>query len=141
MGRDGEVILSLRTLRRLGAIPDEWPKIDERKSSEWDDDLYGDFEAEFEEEVNEVNAEPLTEHDKACNAMRDRLIQKHPKVFTDELNGNTMKIEPVSVKFKPDAKKPRVAYTAREPPVHWRPAAKKLIQLSLIHISEPTRRS
>ena len=39
-----------------------------------------------------------------------------------------MKMEPISVKFKPDAVKPKVAYTAQEPPVHWRTAAKKLIQ-------------
>ena len=57
-----------------------------------------------------------------------RIINLHPKVFADELNGNAMKMEPVSVKFKPDAVKPKVAYTAREPPVHWRPAAKKLIE-------------
>ena len=59
---------------------------------------------------------------------RQRIINRHPKVFVDELNGNTMKMDPVSVKFKPDAVKPKVAYTEREPLVHWRPAAKKLIQ-------------
>ena len=39
-----------------------------------------------------------------------------------------MKMEPVSVKFKPNAVKPKGAYIAREPPVHWLPAAKKLIE-------------
>ena len=42
-------------------------------------------------------------------------IKKHPKVFTDDLKGNTMKMELVKVKFKPDAVKPKVAYSAREP--------------------------
>ena len=60
--------------------------------------------------------------------MQQRIIKCHPTVFPDELNGNAMKMEPVSVKFKPDAVKPKVAYSAREPPVHWRPAAKKLIE-------------
>ena len=60
--------------------------------------------------------------------MRQRIIKCHPKVFADELNSIAMKMEPVSVKFKPDAVKPKVAYTAREPPVQWRPAAKKLIE-------------
>ena len=63
-----------------------------------------------------------------CEEARQRIIEHHPKVFADELNGNAMKMDPVSVKFKPDTVKPKVAYTAREPPVHWRPAAKKLIQ-------------
>ena len=39
-----------------------------------------------------------------------------------------MKMEPVSVKFRPDAVKPKSVNTAREPPIHWRPAAQKLIQ-------------
>ena len=39
-----------------------------------------------------------------------------------------MKMEPVKVKIKPNAIKPKVAHTAREPPVHWRLEAKALIQ-------------
>ena len=80
----------------MGAIPDEWPVIDERKFAEWDEDLYSDFDTEFEEEINKVTTEGSSAHDIACEEMRQRLIKKHPKVFTDELNGNTMKMEPVS---------------------------------------------
>ena len=65
-----------------------------------------------------------------CKKVRIRLIKKHPKVFNNKLNGNAIKIKPVSVKFKLDAVKPKIAYTAREPPVHLRPAAKALIQTS-----------
>ena len=49
LGRNGEVILSLRTLRRMGAIPDQWPVIDESKFAEWDDNLYSSFDTEFED--------------------------------------------------------------------------------------------
>ena len=66
--------------------------------------------------------------DRACEEARQRIIKRHPKVFADQLNGNAMKMEPVSVKFRPDTVKPKVAYKAHESPVHWRPAAQKLIQ-------------
>ena len=99
--------MSLRTLRRMVAISEEWPIIDEKIFAEWDEDLYSDFDTEFEEEVNKVITEASSAHDIACEELKHRLIKRHPKVFTDELNGNTMKMEPVSVKFKPDAKKPR----------------------------------
>ena len=72
--------------------------------------------------------EGASSHNRACKKARQRIIKQPPKVFAYQLNGNTMKMEPVSVKFRPDAIKPKVAYTAREPKVHWRPAAQKLIQ-------------
>ena len=124
LGRDGEVILSLRTLRRMGAIPEQWPVIDKMKFAEWNDNIYSEFDTKFKDEVNKVAAEGESAHDIACEEVRQRIIKRHPKVFANELNGNAMKMDPVSVKFKPDAVKPKVAYTAREPPVHWQPAAK-----------------
>ena len=39
---------------------------------------------------------------------QDRESSNATQVFTDELNGNAMKMEPVSVKFKPDAVKPKL---------------------------------
>ena len=66
LGREGEVILSLRTLRRMGAIPDQWPVIDESKLAEWGDYLYSDFDTEFEDKVNKVSAEGSSAHDIAC---------------------------------------------------------------------------
>ena len=47
---------------------------------------------------------------------------------TPPLNSNTKKMEPVFVNFKPDAVRPKMAFIARELPVHWRPAAKALIR-------------
>ena len=118
LGQDGEVIVSLRTLRRMGAIPDEWPSINIAKFAEWDKKLYNNLDTEFEDEVNRFIAEGASSQDIACEEARQRLIKHHPKVFTDKLSGNAMKIEPVSVKFKPDAVKPKVAYTVRKPPIH-----------------------
>ena len=97
--------------------------IDETVFAEWDEKIHTDLDTEFDDEVNKVIMEGASSHNMACEEARQRLIQRHPKVFADELNGNAMKMEPVSVKFKPDAVKPKVAYTAREPLVHWRPAA------------------
>ena len=118
VGRDGEVIMSLRTLRRMGAIPDVWPIFDNNKFTEWDENLYNDLDTEFEDEINKVLEEGENSHDRACEEVRLRIIKKHPKVFSDKLNRKAMKMDPVSLKFKPDAVKPKVAYTAREPLVH-----------------------
>ena len=90
--------------------------------------IYSEFDIKFEDKVNKVTAEGASAHDIACEKGRQRIIKRHPKVFADKLNGNAMKMDQVSVKFKPDAVKPKVTYMAREPQVHWRPAAKKLIQ-------------
>ena len=111
----------------MGAIPDQWPVIDKMKFAESDDNIYSDFDTEFKDEVNKVIDEGASAHTIGCEEARQGIIKRHPKVFADKLNGNAMKMEPVSVKFKPDAVKPKDAYTAREPPEHWRPAAKKLI--------------
>ena len=59
--------------------------------------------------------EGTTAHNIACEEARQRIIKRHLKVFADELNRNIMNMEPVSVKFKPDVVKPKVAYMAREP--------------------------
>ena len=67
LGRDGEVILSLRTLRRMGAIPDQWPVIDETMFAEWDDNIYSDFDTESEDEVNKVLAQGARDHNITCN--------------------------------------------------------------------------
>ena len=99
-GRDGEVIVSLRTLRRMGAIPDEWPKINTAKFQQWDEELFNNLDTEYEEEINRLIAEDASPHDIDCEEVRHRLIKKHLKVFADELNGNVMIMEPVSVKLK-----------------------------------------
>ena len=128
LGRGGEVIMSLRTLRRMGAIPDEWPVIDETNFAEWDETIYNNLDTEFDDEVNKVITEGASSHDKVCEEARPRIIKQPLKVFADELNSNLMKMEPVSVKFTPDAVKPKVAYTAHKPPMYLRPAVQKLIQ-------------
>ena len=80
LGRDGEVILSLRTLRRMGAIPDQWPVIDETKILEWNDNIYSDFDTEFEDKVNKVLAEGASAHDIGCEEARQRIIKRHPSL-------------------------------------------------------------
>ena len=47
LGRDGEVIVSLRTLRRMEAILDKWPSINTAKFAEWDEELYSNLDTEF----------------------------------------------------------------------------------------------
>ena len=80
--------------------------------AEWEEELYSNLHTDFDNEVNKLIAEVNSIHDIVCEEGRQRIMKRHPKVFTDELNGNAMKMEPVSVKFKPDAVKPGVAYTA-----------------------------
>ena len=72
--------------------------------------------------------EHLSEKDKLLSEMRERLINAYPKVFADTLQGSSMDVEPVTVELRPDARKPKMAYTAREPPVHHRQKAQALIQ-------------
>ena len=90
LGRDGEVILSLRTLRRMAAIPDVCPVIDKTKFAEWDLNIYSHFDTGFEDEVNKVIGEGAGSHNIACEVARQWLIKCHPKVFADELNGNSI---------------------------------------------------
>ena len=46
--------MSLWTLRRMGAIPDVWPVIDETEFTEWDENIHNDLNTEFDDEVNKV---------------------------------------------------------------------------------------
>ena len=113
LGRVGQAIVSLRTLRRMSTILDVWLSINTTKSAKWDNELYHDPDTKLKEEVNKLITEGAGNHDINCKEVR-----KHPEVFKDKLKGNAIKMEPVSVKFKPDAVKPKIADTARQPSIH-----------------------
>lgn len=82
----------------MRAVPDEWPKINTARFQERDEELFSDLDTKFEEEINKLVAEGATPHDIDCKEVRIKIIKKHPKVFDNELNGNAMKMKPVSVK-------------------------------------------
>ena len=54
----------------MGAIPDVWPVINETKLAEGDENIYSNFDTEFEDEVNKVITEGANSHDIACEEAR-----------------------------------------------------------------------
>ena len=54
----------------MGAIPNQWSVIDKMKFEEWDDNIYSNFDTEFEDEGNKVTAEGASAHDIACEEVR-----------------------------------------------------------------------
>ena len=60
--------------------------------------------------------------------MKQKLIEDYPNVFANKLTGDHMHIPKISCEVKPESTKPSKAYTCREPPIHWRAPAQKLIQ-------------
>ena len=61
--RDGEIIVSYKTLRNMGMIPERWPQINTSKFAEWDDDTFDELDMEFEEEVNNLIKEGADQQD------------------------------------------------------------------------------
>ena len=44
LGRDGEIIVSYKTLKAMGMIPDQWPAINTDKFAQWDIEDFDDLE-------------------------------------------------------------------------------------------------
>ena len=60
--------------------------------------------------------------------MCTRLIKAYTNVFADTLVGSNIKVEKMNEGFVENLKMPNKAYTAKEPPIHWRPQARTLLQ-------------
>ena len=60
--------------------------------------------------------------------MRTRIIKDFPDVFADTLIDEKMNVPKMKIEFIENPKMPKKAYTVKEPPIHWRPQAKTLLQ-------------
>ena len=53
--------------------------------------------------------------------MRTRIIKDFPDMFADTLIDAKMNVPKMKIEFIDNPKMPKKAYTAKEPPIHWRP--------------------
>ena len=70
----------------------------------------------------------MSEKDRNIDKMRTKLIKEFPDVFADTLIDAKMRVLKKKIEFVDNPQMLKKAYTAKEPPIHWRPQAKYLLQ-------------
>ena len=70
----------------------------------------------------------MSERDMELDKMKTRIIKDFPDVFADTLIDAKMNVPKMKIEFVANLKMPKKAYTAKKPPIHWRPQAKTLLQ-------------
>merc|ERR1711954_90620 len=155
-GSSADIIINLETLKLMGVVDENFPRIKNSKFEEGAEKLH---DVEEEDEEDEYNFSHIcwrncihpvedTEKEAILKEIEKKLVEEYtPQVFQDNLEGRTMHMDPVDIaidKSIPECKYPKPALVSRNVPLNYLRPAYDLIQKQIKEgiitpVNEPTK--
>ena len=139
-GSAADVIINLETLKKMGVVDEDFPKIKNEKFEEGAEKL-SDVKVEDEEDeynfsnkcVRKVSYKvEESEKEMVLREIERKLVEDYtPSVFQDNLEGRTIDMKPVDIVIDKTVQKcyyPKPALVSRNVPINYTKAAYDLIQ-------------
>ena len=139
-GSSADVIINLETLKRMGVVDEDFPKVKNSKFKEGAEKLSNVDEDNDEDEYSFSNKYVRkvsykvedTEKEATLKDTERKLVEEYtPSVFQDNLEGRTMHMKPVDIVIDESIQKcnyPKPALVSRNVPLNYLKSAYDLIQ-------------
>ena len=154
-GSSADVIINLETLKKMGVLDENFPRVKNSKFEEGAEKL-PDVEDEGEEDEYSFSNKYVwkvsypvedTEKEAILRELERKLVNEYtPSVFQDNLEGRTIDMKPVDIVIDDTVLKcnyPKLALVSRNVPINYIKAAYDLIQKNIAEgvitpVNEPT---